>query len=156
MSISFNSIKAIIEASLKDLYKKDKHLILNGDDVSNANKNHVSERGIVHKFGVYLEKHIEKYHELTKYNIDVEYNRDGSNIKRLPGYPNGVYPDLIIHKRGTNKDNLLILEFKPWWNNEIDNDLNKVEEFIDQDGQYAYKYGCVITIEKNKPIYNWL
>ena len=28
-------------------------------------------------------------------------------IKRLPGWPNGCYPDLILHKRGNNENNIL-------------------------------------------------
>ena len=74
---------------------------------------HNSERGIVFRFGIYLDKL--KLPVLHEYDIDVEYDRNIDCKKCVPGWENGCYPDIIIHKRGTNTDNLLILEFKTWW-----------------------------------------
>ena len=53
-------------------------------------------------------------------------------IKRLPGWPNGCYPDLILHKRGNNENNILIIECKGWWSSEeaIQNDREKIMQFL--------------------------
>jgi hypothetical protein len=53
-------------------------------------------------------------------NVDVEYNRRGPERaaveKKLKSYnvdqENRVFPDLIVHRRGSDKDNLLVVECK--------------------------------------------
>ena len=67
---------------------------------------HAHERSICFRFGTYLNKYIESNSFLKKYDLDAEYNRDIDMIKRLPGWPNGCYPDLILHKRGNNENNI--------------------------------------------------
>lgn len=37
-----------------------------------------------------------------------------------------VYPDFILHKRGSNDFNILIIEFKTWWNPQNDEDIEKL------------------------------
>src|SRR4051812_38575864 len=43
------------------------------------------------------------------WNVDPEYNRDGHSVKRADGHI--VVPDIVIHRRGT-RDNLLVIELK--------------------------------------------
>ena len=76
-----------------------------------------SERSISHHLAVYLAG------QVPKFNVDCEYNRDGFNPKslylgELP-YTDAledeavtVFPDIIVHRRGSNEDNLLALEMK--------------------------------------------
>ena len=56
-------------------------------------------------------------------NVDVEYNRDGATPKRLDlpeacaNFRNDdgealVVPDVIVHQRGHNRQNVLVLELK--------------------------------------------
>ena len=63
---------------------------------------------------------------------------------------NLVIPDLIVHKRHSNEDNLLVLEFKTWWNKDQRADKNKIKGFINPNGMYHYKYGAVILIGKTR------
>ena len=93
---------------------------------------HAHERSICFRFGTYLNKYIESNSFLKKYDLDAEYNRDIDMIKRLPGWPNGCYPDLILHKRGNNENNILIIECKGWWSSEeaIQNDREKIMQFL--------------------------
>jgi len=96
--------------ALDMLYERDKYLISNN---KNGNRNnHVSERAIVFRFGIYLEEVLKCDSEFAKYNLDSEYNRNIDAKKQLPERENGVYPDLILHKRGSNDDNILVIEIK--------------------------------------------
>lgn len=131
-------IVKVIADSLQNLYKQDQYLIAHDYD------NHVSERSIAFRFGVYFDQ-LSKEHFID-YNVDMEYNRNMHDLKRLPSWKNGAVPDLILHKRGTNDYNLLIAEIKPWWNQNQEDDKQKIEEFCDPDGAYRYTYGALILI----------
>lgn len=95
------ALEFYVQKALNKLYKNDKYLIKMYTDKDN----HVSERSIVFRFAVYLEKYRLKY--FPQYDLDVEYNRNINLIKMLNSKP--AMPDLIIHKRGTNENNLLVL-----------------------------------------------
>lgn len=57
----------------------------------------VSERCICAKFAGYLER--ELYRQgLVQYSVDVEYNRNTGDLKRL--HDKNIVVDLIVHKRG--------------------------------------------------------
>ena len=100
-----NVLKYLIEQSLDCLYANDKDLL----------ERKVAERDITHRFAHYFENNIAGT-IVAEYNVDCEYNRDGYGIKQVNG--NYVYPDFILHKRGCNDNNILIIEFKTWWNSE--------------------------------------
>ena len=75
------------------LYINDKYLI----------DKRVSERSIVFRYAHYLQSELEKTNKYRGYNLDCEYNRDGSDLKHIYESDHGVFPDLIIHKRGIPK-----------------------------------------------------
>jgi hypothetical protein len=60
--------------------------------------------------------------ECPEYHVDCEYNRDGFDVKRLELSQREatdsdieavtVFPDIVIHLRGTNEHNLLVIEIK--------------------------------------------
>ena len=62
---------------------------------------------------------------------------------------------MILHKRGSNKDNLLVMEFKTWWNNNRKRDELKLKDFLNKENQYKYKYGAFILINKGKAKINY-
>jgi len=74
-----------------------------------------NERSITFRFAMHLQQH------LPDWTVDCEYNRDGIEPKRLGHlelYPDSeddeaktVFPDVIVHRRGT-RNNHLVLEFK--------------------------------------------
>ena len=112
-----------------------------------------SERSIVFRFGVYFREFLEE----TNYgwlNLDTEYNRNLLGRKNTEHFPYGTYPDLILHRRGNNNHNILIVEFKPWWNKsrkKIEKDILKLKDFTDPHGNYRYPLGLFILLEKEVP-----
>ena len=111
-------------------------------------KHHVGERAIVFRFAHYLQNFIDKEETFKSYNLDCEYNRNGLKNKSLPSFPNGTYPDVILHKRGSNDKNLLVMEFKTYWNKNQSDDRIKIQEFTDQKGNYKFLYGITVLITK--------
>jgi len=101
----------------------------------------LNERSITHKFAEHLQR------EFPDWEVDCEYNRDHHEPKRLDLPPRHdissddldaktVSPDIIIHKRGTNK-NLIVIEVKKSSNPESDEwDLRKLAAFK---GQLGYQ-----------------
>ena len=79
----------------------------------------------------------------AKWDIDCEYNRNQETIKRLSYCKLGHYemhnvvPDIIVHRRGTD-ENLLVIEVKKTTNSEPDDvDIAKLEAFHSQLGYKA-------------------
>lgn len=145
----------LIVDSLKELYKKDYYLINNCPmDAETDGKHYVGERTIVFRFAHYLLSNIEKINVNPDLSLDCEYGRNGWLEKTLPQYPNGVIPDIIIHKRGNNEKNILVMEFKTYWNNNQDRDEDKIKKFIDKHGEYKYKFGATVLIKDEEAILN--
>jgi hypothetical protein len=75
-----------------------------------------SERSITHQLAIHLSKHFDAYH------VHCEYNRDGFEVKKLQLVERAVcddeldavtvFPDIIVHVRGTPDENLLVVEVK--------------------------------------------
>jgi hypothetical protein len=132
-----------VKNALERVYKHHGYLI----------KNRVHERSIVFWFGIYLYELLQhKEKKYAEYNLDFEYNKDHSNPKRTKNFQKGTYPDILLHKRDSNKYNLLIVEFKPWWRPDNSRDLMKLRDFTHPDGNYEYKYGLSIILGKDEPI----
>ncbi len=109
----------------------------------------VNERSVSHKLAEYLQGNFPGWH------VDCEYNRDHDQKKELT-YPlpcepidslkaRTVFPDIIIHRRNT-KHNLLIIEMKKDANSDGDEeekDKNKLRAFLKP--PYCYQYGLFIA-----------
>lgn len=143
-----------INKALNELYKNDLYLICNRSNSANR-VGHSSERSIVFRFGIYFQKYLYET-KFAEYNLDNEYNRNLDELKVLPDFQNGTYPDLILHKRGSNNCNILILEFKTWWNKNTDCDKRKIKQFVDIVGEYRYHYGASIVLGREKPEVKWI
>lgn len=144
-----------IKRAFYDLYRYDKYLIEiepEKVDVKTVNeklgKHYVGERSIVFRYAHYLQNELTKSTIYSAYDLDCEYNRNGFGIKSTDSFPNGTFPDLILHKRGKtgSKNNILVMEFKTYWNPHTETDSLKVSEFVDKNGKYQYKYGVVVKI----------
>ena len=136
-------LEGIMKKSLDKLYANDKYLIIR----------RVSERDIVHRFAHYFENYMQDT-DIESYNVDCEYNRNGYEIKQVNG--KYVYPDFIVHKRGNNENNLLIIEFKTWWNSDNGADINKILWMMNPQLMFQYKYGCSITINQDNSEIFWV
>ena len=129
-------LEQLIKRSLDDLYQNDKYLI----------DHKVAETDITHRFAHYFENNMQGT-DVAQYNVDCEYNRDGHESKRLDG--SLIYPDFILHKRGHNDDNLLVIEFKTCWNTDTGEDIKKIEKMMSPNGRFKYRYGYSIIINEN-------
>ncbi len=148
-----------LKNSLKRLYYYDSQIIDN-----NSNERSITHRLAVHLGTVFFE-----------WDVDVEYNRNLNDIKAfneqamkvleaaddkmdfLTGVKT-VYPDIIVHIRGT-RNNLLAIEVKKMSTSERleQYDINKIKGYIIEES-LNYKYVAFIKlapsneIEKNKII----
>ena len=135
-----------VDQAIAQLVDKDKYLL----------QIDANERALSHRLGLYLQLLFKDW------DVDCEYNRDLDNPKRLKSYnsllilskdqpvrtisetdPITVFPDIIIHKRGTH-DNLLIIEVKKTTSKvSSDFDYFKLKEFK---YQYGYKHALFLKI----------
>ena len=94
-----------------------------------------SEPSITHRLAIYLEK------EFPGWHVDCEYNRDGHKIKKLQGR---VFPDIIVHKRGTCC-NLLVVEVKKNETERDDRDRAKLRAFK-EDERLGYEHALFLKL----------
>ena len=127
----------------KDLDKKLKEALeclLDND--SYLLKKDLNERSISHRLAMYLQQMFDGW------DVDCEYNKDHDVTKKLVNFPKQipsddtnaktVYPDIIIHHRGTT-DNLLVIEMKKTTNNDRhDNDKQKLNAFKEEGLRYCH------------------
>ena len=94
------------------------------------------------------------------YDVDVEYNRHGTQVKRLyrlgrlvenhprdrdETQPQSVLPDVIVHKRGVNDSNLLVIEVKQSSNRQgMNGDQQRIKAFREQLG---YEVGVLVVCQ---------
>lgn len=134
-----NQLKEVINNTLNTLYI---------DDIELINRRGL-ERSIAFRFGLYFYNFSREIDWISNLDIDLEYNKNGEGVKATARRPRGVQPDFILHKRGLNEENTLIIEFKGWWNNyDRITDRNKIEDFVNQ--QSFYRYGLGVLIELNR------
>lgn len=110
--------------------------------------NDANERSISHRLAIYIETHF------PSWNVDCEYNRSHDDPKRLniPSrdtssddlHARTVYPDIIVHRRNTD-DNLLVVEIKKTTSIEDDGyDLGKLRAFKSELG---YEFAVFIKLQ---------
>jgi len=156
MPPSQQSIERRVEAALDTLFEADKKLLL--DDTN--------ERSITHRLAIYLEQEVAELE--SKYAVDVEYNRvteaNGAtdSIKKRVAYDQispscrgrkildddtnaqTVFPDIIIHQRGSSDHNLLVIEVKKSSSDDSGEcDKEKLERFRCDLG---YEYGLFLQL----------
>lgn len=107
----------------------------------------VHERAIAFRFALYLNELIIGT-EFEGLDLDFEYNKREDDYKITPSKPFGSYPDLILHKRGIQDHNALIIEFKCSWSGASRaNDFEKLVDYTNQDLQNGYYYALGLLIE---------
>lgn len=127
-------IKKKIDLSIELLLERDAHLL----------RTDANERSITHRFALYLQE------EFSEWHVDCEYNRNRDDTKILQIPQNlrkhlvpsrtddtkgrTVFPDIIVHHRGTS-DNLLVIEVKKSTSQiSEDFDMLKLREYKNQLG----------------------
>ena len=112
--------------------------------------NDVHEITISHKLAEYLQ------YQFSDMNVDCEYNRqippdNGDPIKRRSDTGNPVRPDIIVHKRGSNENNCLVIEIKAE-RDQTSKDTKKLKDYTNPK-TLGYKFGLFLGIDrKNKYI----
>lgn len=85
------------------------------------------------------------------YQVDAEYDKHIDDDKRLNWVKRR--PDIVIHKRWNDKDNLICIEIKKKTNTENrNNDYQKLTEFTNTDMEYWYKLWVFIDFGKDKKV----
>ena len=164
MGLNNDEIKEKLSLALSKLYVRDWYLL----------ENNAHERSLTHKFAEYLQELFPNYDVDCEYNLDIKKrkkwlpersdeklrnilvklkdsikpysDRLTSEIDKLQV---NFYPDIIVHKRGTNKHNLLIIEAKKSEGNQSF-DVEKLESFthaIDNIHKYNYQIGALIKFD---------
>lgn len=110
----------------------------------------VYERTVTHRFAVYVEQ------EFLGGDVDCEYNRDGHDPKEIAfgsgddaEHGSRVFPDVIVHKRGT-ADNLVVFKVKKSNNPEPDDrDFKKLRGYCHQLGdQHGFFVRLVVRAQE--------
>jgi hypothetical protein len=127
-------LEQIVLRAVQTLYARD----------SNLFSSEGSEWSISHRLAVYLEQ------LLPHWNIDCEYNRQGTDSSRKLGAQGGlVRPDIVIHHRGRPAlaHNLLVIELK---RSDSEEDFRKLEDYTSEPQgcrEFQYQHGLAITFE---------
>jgi len=136
-SISADEIEARIVCSLEQLCEKDFYLL----------QNDLNECSINHRVACYLQEHFPEWY------VDCEYNRNVVKIKELDlpkdkidwndTEARSVFPDIVVHRRGDEGPNLLVIEVKKSTNTcDRKHDYNKLKEYGD-----TLSYFCALFLE---------
>ncbi|MFA5423717.1 MAG: hypothetical protein WC374_07645 [Phycisphaerae bacterium] len=133
------NVEEKIKRSFILLFKNDEYLL----------HTEVNERALTHQFAVYLAD------EFLGYSVDCEYNRNGIDKKKLRSFRKEiysddtegatVYPDIIVHHRGT-KSNFIVIEAKKT-SNKNQEDIRKLEAYKKELG---YKYAVFVQFPVGK------
>jgi hypothetical protein len=128
-----------VSAALRDVVTEDGELL----------EVQAHELAIVHRFAVYLGSRLQRELKRDKLTIDMDYDRREGLPKWLPQRldrrgddPRRFRPDLIVHRRNDNANNLLVVE---WKKNADDEVLASLEERID----------ALLANDGREPIYNY-
>jgi hypothetical protein len=139
--MQWDDVEQRLERAARAFRKFDDHLL-----EVNAN-----ERSMTHKFAEHLQK------EYPDYHVDCEYNRDGSEKKEIRSFQDAttstsdsdaatVFPDIIVHRRGTNAHNHLVIEAKKVPGKSDTTDRKKLKVFLEGEESHglAYSYGVLL------------
>lgn len=110
------------------------------------------ELAMVHRFGVYLEDRLRPVLADHGLSIDCDYDRHHLGPKRLPVGREGAgearfRPDLILHRRGSDDANLLVVEWKKAGSAAVLNEMReRLGRLVDQrtPGGFGYLLGVLV------------
>jgi hypothetical protein len=131
-----------VNEALDSFYARDAELV----------KLKVQERSIAHKFAEYLGP------LFPNHDIDCEYDKHGKYKKELEHIKecskekatNLILPDIVIHKRGHDRDNLVVFEIKSK-TKPTACDIMKLKLMTDKVGQFRYDFGFLVEFTSRRP-----
>lgn len=145
----------LIKNAIDLFYEKDIFLL----------ENDVAERAITHRIGMYLQQIVG-----NSFDVDCEYNRmgriendelyltegdyfaktvclSGEQVSDESDLGSRVFPDIIVHKRGTAKNTIIIEVKVDGKNGDRDHDLKKLERYRKD---LNYKHAVFVELFKNR------
>ena len=148
MDLTANQVKEKVSAAIELLIRKDSHLL----------KIDANERSITHRLALYLQD------AFGGWDVDCEYNRNRYDTKKLiigddvriavepiqtdDEEGKTVYPDIIVHHRGTDQ-NLLVVEVKKMTSHVPKNfDFSKLREYK---RQFGYSHALFLNLITGSP-----
>ena len=153
MSVNDILLKELLKESVKKCYDDDFTLI-----------KRAMEQASVARIFHYMQTLIDtdgRYECLRQYNLDCEYNKNGERKKATSRCFNGTKPDLTLHKRESNENNLLVVEFKSrkskgkkWDGTNKFMDEVKLEDFTSPE-DYDYQLGVWVKLNLKKPLFTF-
>lgn len=136
--MNIDELKEIVQSAVEKL-KTDHFFILD-------RRNDVTELVV----STHLSSILASYFD--SYNVDAEWNRmrneHGGYVPKRLNVPDDklVQPDIIVHKRGNNQDNLLVIEIKMTWKNQKKEfDFLKIEAYK---SELNYNYGLYLELSE--------
>lgn len=145
--------KEIIDYALTEFYLHDNALV-QYPKIKEA----VSENCMLFRIGWYMHEYVQKDCNFDLLSIDCQYNRNFEHPKSMHRQTfseiskkiKDPIPDLLLHQRGSNDNNLFLIELKKGKPNkdELLNDNEKLCYFTDQSLEYKYSYGFSIWLYK--------
>jgi hypothetical protein len=168
--VKLNDILNKIDLALIKLQENDHYII----------KNRGNERSITHRLAVYIEELFPNYHVDCEYNLNCESKTNKKEIalfdEEIKKYKPkkkrkikdeleervnvSVFPDIIVHRRGKSKNNLLIIEIKKSDSHiSCEYDYLKLQKYTDKNNRIGlhYQFGVFIEIDVeflNKSIFH--
>ncbi len=114
-----------------------------------------SERSITHKLAEALQ---EVFEVLPDMHVDCEYNRHGPLVKKILVYrgerigpddldAKTVYPDIVIHTRGNDSNNVLVIEVKKRTNSRRASDSDRTKLKALTGIEFRYQVGLYVEID---------
>jgi len=136
--IAYDKIINCLLFSLSDLVRYDMELITRK----------VKEECINHRLANYLEDYTlnllnnNKHNFNNKLSVDVEYNKNMDDRKSInvSGNVINIRPDIIVHERRTNKNNIMAIECK------MRNQDAHAKQKLMQLASHPYNYKCCICL----------
>lgn len=155
-----NEIIQKVEHAIQLLFEHDSWLLIHD----------LSEQSITHKLAVHLQSFFPDYDVDCEYNGNVERGNGRKLISLLKSrlkesgflkkreenideetIDRSVFPDIIVHKRGSNKDNLVIIEVKKMSSNvPREYDFLKLGAYTSGENGNDLKYNVGVFLDFNK------
>lgn len=132
---------SLIKESVGKAYQYDYSLIRRG-----------MEQASVARIYLYMQEALRydsRFSNLSNYNLDSEYNKNGIRPKRTSRFAAGTRPDIIMHFREDDprQENVFILEFKANGADvDMERDVKKLEDFTSIECGYNYYIGILIKL----------
>lgn len=139
----------LLETAVSHVYQEERFLLSYSEGEREG-----LEQAFVFRTGIYLSGQLAGT-PFEGLDLDSEYNKSYGDPKRTKHFPRGVRPDLILHRRNSNAENKLVVEFKGYWDTEIDRDAMKLIDLTHPEDSYQYAVGVLVIIGKTKPSFSF-